>query len=76
MAAQTNVCQTCEHAVLVSAKFASMAAEGLMKDPFHYVQEAYNIVGDEAGSNTAVHILTGKEPYIEDTQNLHIEGKQ
>ncbi|MDF2935125.1 MAG: hypothetical protein K0Q90_498 [Paenibacillaceae bacterium] len=75
MAAQTALCQAYEHAVLVSTKFASMAAEGLMKDPFHYVQEAYNIVGNEAGSNTALHILTGKVPFMYNPQNLHMEGK-
>ena len=30
-----------------------MKARGLMKDEFHYFQEAYNIVGREAGENSA-----------------------
>lgn len=41
--AQTILCQTYAHAVLVSTKFASMAAEGLMSDQFHHTQEGYNI---------------------------------
>ena len=35
--------------LLVSRQFASFAARGLMKDPFHYFQEGYNLVGEEAG---------------------------
>ncbi|ANE48842.1 hypothetical protein SY83_10215 [Paenibacillus swuensis] len=55
--AQIELCITYQHAALVSTKFADMAARGLMKDAFHYVQQAYNEVGAEAGANTAVHIL-------------------
>lgn len=69
MAAQTALCQTYPHAVLVSTKFAAMAAEGLMKDPFHYLQQGYNIIGTDAAINTAFHIATGKEPYMYDSQS-------
>ena len=37
--------------LLVSRKFASFARLGLMKDQFHYCQEGYNLVGEEAGRN-------------------------
>jgi hypothetical protein len=67
MAAQTALCQTHPHTVLVSTRFASMASEGLMKDPFHYVQEGYNRTGTDAGRNTAYHIMTGKKPALEIT---------
>jgi hypothetical protein len=77
MDAQTELCKTFEHAVLVSTKFESMAREGLMNDPFHYLQQAYNTVGADAGINTAFHILTGKEPYMYDTRSnaLYFSGK-
>ncbi|MBD3922254.1 hypothetical protein H8B09_26095 [Paenibacillus sp. PR3] len=54
--AQTDLCNTYEKAVLVSTKFAGMAAAGLMKDPFHYTQAGYNRTGADAGMNTALHI--------------------
>lgn len=53
MEAQDTIAQTNEKVVLVSKAFADMKARGLMKDEFHYFQEAYNIVGQEAGENTA-----------------------
>jgi len=67
--AQTDLCKTYRHAVLVSTKFESMAAEALMKDSFHYLQSGYNITGADAGRNTAFHILTGKEPSMFDTRS-------
>lgn len=69
MAAQTELCKACPYAVLVSTKFAAMAAAGLMRDPFHYLQQGYNITGADAGINTAFHILTGKEPYMHDSNS-------
>lgn len=55
--AQTDFCMEYRNVVLVSTKFSEMAKLGLMKDPFHYKQAAYNIVGTEAGKNTALFIL-------------------
>ncbi|WP_438444132.1 sialate O-acetylesterase [Gorillibacterium sp. sgz5001074] len=77
MAAQTELCRTFRHAVLVSTKFESMAADGLMKDPFHYNQMGYNLVGEDAGRNTAYHIMTGKEPELYDTrtQSMYVSCK-
>lgn len=60
MAAQDVIARTDERVVLVSEAFADMKSRGLMKDEFHYFQEAYNIVGQEAGENTA-HYVTGRQ---------------
>jgi hypothetical protein len=55
--AQTDFCKEYEKAALVSTKFDEMGLLGLMKDPFHYEQSAYNMVGEEAGKNTAFYIV-------------------
>jgi len=75
--AQTNLCKTYKNAVLVSTKFSSMAADGLMKDQFHYTQPGYNITGADAGKNTAFHIMYGKDPYMWDTEfnNMYFSQK-
>lgn len=62
MKAQTDFCISSAKTILVSTKFAEMAAQGLMKDTFHYKQAAYNTVGTEAGKNTAYYILNNKKP--------------
>jgi hypothetical protein len=62
--AQTDFCKAFKKAILVSTKFDEMAALGLMKDPFHYKQSAYNTVGAEAGENTAFYIINNKKPLI------------
>lgn len=54
--AQTDYCNICKEAIMVSTQFEQMAALGLMKDSFHYKQVAYNRVGEEAGKNTALYI--------------------
>jgi len=54
--AQMDLCKAHEKAILVSTKFAEMTSKGLMKDAFHYKQHAYNEVGTEAGTNTALYI--------------------
>ncbi|WP_426452424.1 sialate O-acetylesterase [Paenibacillus sp. S-38] len=77
MLAQTDLCRTYSNAVLVSTQFAGMAAEGLMKDPFHYTQKGYNITGAEAGKNTALHITLNKEPELYDprSQSRYVSQK-
>ncbi|MCM1539859.1 MAG: sialate O-acetylesterase [Blautia sp.] len=57
MAAQDEIARTNENVVMVSESLAKMKERGLMKDDFHYFQEAYNIVGREAGENTADYVL-------------------
>lgn len=59
--AQTDFCKEYKKAVLVSTKFNEMGLLGLMKDPFHYKQSAYNMVGKEAGKNTAFYIVNEYE---------------
>lgn len=47
--AQKELAEEMDQVVLVSDSFRGMAASGLMKDCYHYKQEGYNLVGDEAG---------------------------
>ena len=54
--AQEALAQKIPEVVMVSRKFAEMKARGLMKDEFHYYQQAYNEVGIQAGENTAEYI--------------------
>lgn len=56
MRAQDEIARTNQSVVMVSTAFAGMKSRGLMKDDFHYYQEAYNEVGREAGVNTARYI--------------------
>ena len=51
--AQEELAAAYDDIVLVSRKFKTFAAKGLMKDQFHYKQPAYNAVGEEAGSKAA-----------------------
>lgn len=51
--AQEELAAACDDIVMVSRSFKTFAAKGLMKDRFHYLQPAYNEVGEEAGKNVA-----------------------
>lgn len=51
--AQEELAAACDDIVMVSRNFKTFAAKGLMKDRFHYLQPAYNEVGEEAGKNVA-----------------------
>lgn len=66
--AQTEYCRESGKAVLVTTKLAGFAAEGLMKDSFHYKQEGYNIAGKDAGKNAAYYANTGIEPCMYDVE--------
>ena len=57
MEAQDIIAQTNPDVVVVSKSFAKMKERGLMKDEFHYFQEAYNFVGREAGENVGQYVL-------------------
>lgn len=52
---QDTIAQTNKNVIMVSTAFSKMKERGLMKDDFHYYQEAYNEVGTEAGINTALY---------------------
>lgn len=58
--AQLELAQDNHDIVLVSQSLKTFAQKGLMKDDLHYLQAGYNLVGDEAGRNTANHILQGE----------------
>lgn len=58
IAAQNEIARTDQNVILVSTAFATMKSRGLMKDDFHYFQEAYNEVGREAGINTARYVTS------------------
>ena len=57
---QAKWCSERDDAILVSKKLADMP-ESLMHLNNHYLQPAYNVVGNDAGKNTAYYINTGKE---------------
>lgn len=57
--AQVKLCQDSEVCTLVSDSFRGMQEKGLMIDDYHYCQEGYNIVGEEAGKNVAVYLFNG-----------------
>lgn len=52
--AQKELAEEMEQVILVSESFKTMAASGLMKDLYHYKQEGYNLVGEEAGKGAGV----------------------
>lgn len=58
---QAQMCENNDDMTLVSKKLAGMP-ESMMHLNNHYRQPAYNIVGNDAGLNTAEHVLTGKAP--------------
>lgn len=49
--AQEEFCAENDDCTMVSWLFASFKEKGMMKDSYHYYQDAYNIVGKEAGCN-------------------------
>ncbi len=55
--AQCMIAERNPAVTMVSTKFEGMLRRGLMKDAFHYFQQAYNEVGTEAGINTADFVL-------------------
>ncbi len=56
-ALQDKIAAENEGVTMVSRLFEKMKERGLMKDPFHYFQQAYNEVGCDAGKNTAKYVL-------------------
>lgn len=53
--AQEELTAACDDIIMVSRRFKTFAAKGLMKDRFHYLQPAYNEVGEEAGRSVAAY---------------------
>lgn len=58
--AQTRLCEDYEYCTMISTSFSQMATDGMMIDIYHYTQEGYNLVGEEAGKNAAEFVLVGK----------------
>ena len=65
---QTEICKTNPDVVMASTDFASMRERGMMKDLYHYFQDAYNEVGTYSGNNCATYVITGKEPTMYDPE--------
>lgn len=61
---QATMCANHADMTHVSRKLAGMP-ESMMHLNNHYLQEAYNVMGNDAGRNTAYHVLTGKAPVCE-----------
>ena len=57
--AQTRLCEDYDKCTLVSTSFDKMASNGMMIDIYHYTQEGYNLVGEEAGKNISG-VYTGR----------------
>lgn len=54
---QLELAKENEMVTLVSDSFQHMKERGLMKDAFHYFQQAYNEVGTEAGAATGEYVM-------------------
>lgn len=50
---QIDFCQSYSGATVISIQLYDMYLYGFMKDNFHYIQEGYEIVGKDAGTNMA-----------------------
>lgn len=53
--AQLELTQENDDIIMASDSFKFMKSRGLMKDDYHYYQEAYNIVGRQAGHNAGIY---------------------
>lgn len=67
--AQTELCRDNEDFILVSTKAVLLDAMGLMRDEVHYTQGGLNLIGEEAGANTAFYVKTDMTPSLYDSQN-------
>ena len=66
--AQTNLCQTNKNIIMVCTMLDKMNEDGLMKDDYHLLQEGYNRVGTDAGTNAAFYVNNQIEPYMLDRE--------
>jgi hypothetical protein len=75
--AQTELAQTEKTVVLATANQASFKTRNMMKDQFHYYQDAYNEMGTYGGINVGNYVNTLKEPTMYDTKynNLYYSHK-
>lgn len=57
IALQDKIAADTPAVTMVSTCLAGMRSRGLMKDSFHYYQQAYNEAGEEAARNTAAYVM-------------------
>ena len=67
--AQTAYCKSTPDVIMATTTLASCKARGMMKDDWHYYQDAYNEMGEYAGINVGIYQRTGKEPTMYDSKN-------
>lgn len=65
ISAQSKLCNDDDRFIMASEKFTDM--EGYMKDPYHYHQTAYNIVGADAAASIASYYYPDTKPVKPDT---------
>lgn len=65
---QTLLTKTNPDVIMATTLLASYKSRNMMKDEFHYTQEAYNEMGTDAGRNAASYVLTGLEPSMYDPE--------
>ncbi len=51
--AQYDLCEDSEYCIMISDSAKTFVDKGLMKDVYHYTQDGYNLLGEEAGKNAA-----------------------
>lgn len=56
IACQKELAETEDSVIMVSTLFETMLERGLMRDNYHYYQQAYNEVGTDAGKNAAAYV--------------------
>ena len=81
ISAQTEICQEDPNIIMVTANQSSFKSRGMMKDDFHYYQDAYNEMGTLGGVNAAFYAMSGKEPTMYDPKydnlyysHINLEG--
>ena len=55
--AQEEIAAENTNIIMVSRLFKTFAQKGLMKDEFHYLQEGYNLAGEDAGKNAGEYLV-------------------
>ncbi len=69
---QQQMCQESENMTFVSKKLMDMPEKYMHKNN-HFLQPAYNVVGNDAGKNVAYYVKTGKAPeclpYVDGEEN-------
>ena len=77
ISAQNTLAQTTPDVIMGTTALAGYRSRGLMKDTFHYYQEAYNEMGRLIADTMAEYQKTGREPMMYDPKydNLYYSHK-